>query len=148
MTIKELLLKRKTNYSAMDPSFKNELKKKLDNNSYHVIVEKGTEQPFSGKYNMHFETGIYFCKACGAPLFDSAAKFDSGCGWPSFDQTISEKCVVGTFDDSYGMRRVEITCRECGGHLGHVFDDGPTQTGMRYCINSLSIDFDSEIESD
>lgn len=107
---------------------------------YKVLREKGTEFPYSGEYNVHCEKGTYCCGACGEFLFESDSKFDSGCGWPSFDGCISGK-VEYMRDSSHGMVRTEIVCASCGGHLGHVFDDGSTCTGLRYCVNSLSIDF-------
>lgn len=128
----------------MDESLKKDLKARLDDASYQVIVEKGTERPHTGQYNLHFEQGVYHCKACGEPLFGDASKFDAGCGWPSFDQEIEAGKIKEVFDDSHGMRRVEIVCANCGGHLGHVFNDGPTETGLRYCVNSLSIDFEAK----
>lgn len=115
-------------------------KTKLSPEAHRILREKGTERPYTGKYNMHFESGTYVCKGCGTALFDSDTKFDSGCGWPSFDQAI-EGAVRYESDHSLGMRRVEILCNNCDGHLGHVFDDGPTETKQRYCINSLSLDF-------
>jgi peptide-methionine (R)-S-oxide reductase len=108
---------------------------------YEVLRNKGTERPFTGKYYLHNEKGIYTCAACGAELFDSNAKFDAGCGWPSFYDVFDSSKVVHTKDTSHGMIRTEITCAKCGGHLGHVFDDGPLPTGLRYCINSVSIEF-------
>jgi peptide-methionine (R)-S-oxide reductase len=107
---------------------------------YRILRQKGTELPHSGKYNLHFEKGTYCCGACGEPLFDSANKFDAHCGWPSFDESIKGK-VSYIKDKTHGMIRVEILCSNCGGHLGHVFNDGPTPTGIRYCVNSLSVDF-------
>jgi len=118
-------------------------KENLSEESYRILIEKGTEPPFSGKYNLHFENGYYLCKACENPLFKSGQKFDSGCGWPSFDDAIKGS-VKNILDKSYGMIRTEIVCNNCGGHLGHVFNDGPTETGQRYCVNSLSIDFKKE----
>ena len=118
-----------------------EWKKVLSPESYNVLREKGTERPFSGKYYLHTEKGIYVCAACGAELFRSDTKFDAGCGWPSFSNVVDSSKVVYTKDRSAGMIRTEITCAHCGGHLGHVFDDGPPPTGLRYCINSVSIDF-------
>jgi peptide-methionine (R)-S-oxide reductase len=118
-------------------------KENLSEESYRILREKGTEPPFSGKYNLHFENGYYLCKACENPLFKSDQKFDSGCGWPSFDDAIKGS-VKNILDKSYGMIRTEIVCNNCGGHLGHVFNDGPTETGQRYCVNSLSIDFKKE----
>ncbi|WP_224482691.1 peptide-methionine (R)-S-oxide reductase MsrB [Robertkochia aurantiaca] len=116
-------------------------KEKLDPDSYYVLRKKGTERPFTGQYNMHFEDGSYSCKACGTTLFTADQKFESGCGWPSFDQSI-EGTVEYVRDNSHGMIRTEILCANCGSHLGHVFDDGPTETGRRYCVNSLSLDFE------
>ena len=107
---------------------------------YHILRQAGTERPFSGKYNLHDAKGTYVCKGCGTPLYTSAAKFDSGCGWPSYDESISG-AIAYRKDTSLGMLRVEILCAQCGGHQGHVFDDGPTPTGQRYCVNSASIDF-------
>jgi peptide-methionine (R)-S-oxide reductase len=118
-------------------------KENLSEESYRILIEKGTEPPFSGKYNLHFENGYYLCKACENPLFKSGQKFDSGCGWPSFDDAIKGS-VKNILDKSHGMIRTEIVCNNCGGHLGHVFNDGPTETGQRYCVNSLSIDFKKE----
>lgn len=118
-----------------------EWKKVLSPEQYEVLREKGTETPFSGKYYLHTEKGIYVCAACGAELFKSDAKFDAGCGWPSFSDVVDSSKVVYTKDNSLGMIRTEITCAKCGGHLGHVFDDGPAPTGLRYCINSVSIEF-------
>jgi peptide-methionine (R)-S-oxide reductase len=118
-----------------------EWKKILNPEQYNVLREKGTEAPYSGKYYLHKEKGVYVCAACGAELFKSDTKFDAGCGWPSFSDVIDSAKVVYTKDTSHGMIRTEITCATCGGHLGHVFDDGPTSTGLRYCINSVSIEF-------
>lgn len=109
---------------------------------YRVLREKGTERPFTGQYNLHNENGSYQCGACHEPLFESTSKFDSGCGWPSFDESIEGK-VEYVRDTTLGMIRTEILCANCGSHLGHVFNDGPTATGQRYCVNSASIDFKS-----
>ena len=119
-------------------------KKKLTKEQYHVLREKGTEPAFTGKYWNHHEKGTYKCAACGAPLFSSDDKFDSGTGWPSFDQPIDDSMVQEEKDRSYGMTRTEVLCRNCRGHLGHVFGDGPKTTGCRYCINSISLDFEPE----
>jgi peptide-methionine (R)-S-oxide reductase len=118
----------------------------LSPEEYYVLRQKGTERPFTGEYNMHFEEGTYNCRACDAPLFTSDSKFDSHCGWPSFDAGIESGAIVEKLDKTHGMIRTEIMCAKCGGHLGHVFNDGPTATGLRYCVNSLSISFDKEEE--
>ena len=118
-----------------------EWKEQLSPDQYIVLRQAGTECPFTGEYNMHFENGVYVCAGCGEELFDSSSKFDSHCGWPSFDQEIENGKIVEVRDESHGMVRTEILCGNCGGHLGHVFDDGPTDTGLRYCVNSLSLDF-------
>ena len=128
----------------MDKDLVAKLKEKLSPEEFEVIVNAGTERPFTGECNMHFEEGTYTCKACGAPLFGSDSKFESGCGWPSFDRGIAEGRISEHRDLSHGMIRTEIRCAACGGHLGHVFEDGPTATGLRYCVNSASIDFDSD----
>lgn len=123
-------------------------KEKLTPEQYHVLREKGTERPFTGKYDLHFEKGSYYCAGCGSKLFDSGSKYDSGCGWPAFYQTAEKGAVVEKLDRSHGMVRTEVLCGNCGGHLGHVFPDGPRdKTGMRYCINSISLDFEKEDES-
>ncbi|MHA7057281.1 peptide-methionine (R)-S-oxide reductase MsrB [Aquimarina sp. M1] len=118
-----------------------EWKKELTEEQYRVLRQKGTERPFTGEYNIHSEDGTYKCMACHIPLFESTSKFDSGCGWPSFDESI-EGNVEYIKDTTHGMIRTEILCANCGSHLGHIFNDGPTETGQRYCVNSVSIDFD------
>ena len=117
-----------------------EWKKELTDAQYTILRKKGTERPFTGAYNMHFENGTYHCAGCDSPLFESHTKFDAGCGWPSFDASIKGK-VTYILDKSHGMIRTEIVCTTCDGHLGHVFNDGPTATGTRYCVNSLSLAF-------
>ncbi len=119
-----------------------ELKAKLTPEEYKVLREKGTEAPFTGKLLHDDRDGVYRCKVCGNALFNSDAKFNSGTGWPSFDQALPGS-VVETPDDSHGTRRTEITCATCGSHLGHVFDDGPTKTGKRYCLNSVCLDLEA-----
>lgn len=119
----------------------NELKQKLTPEQYKVAREKGTEAPFSGKYVYEKASGTYNCVVCGNPLFASTAKFDSGTGWPSFDEALPG-AVKEHADTSHGMRRVEIVCAKCDSHLGHVFEDGPTKTGKRYCMNSVCLDLD------
>ena len=119
-----------------------EWKQKLTPDQFYILRQKGTERPFTGKFLMHKEQGYYTCAACGHQLFRSNAKFDSHCGWPSFDEQISNGAIITREDSSHGMFRVEILCGNCGGHLGHIFDDGPTTTGKRYCVNSLSLEFE------
>ena len=119
-----------------------EWKKQLSAEQFRVLREKGTEYPGTGTYNNHFEKGMYVCGGCGYELFSSEQKFDSHCGWPSFDGELGGGDKIKKVKDfSHGMVRTEIVCARCGGHLGHLFDDGPTASGLRYCVNSLSLDF-------
>jgi len=145
------------NKSLMDNNFKNpdyshidtnkvvvnneEWKKRLSPEVYHIAREKGTERPWSSKYENSKEIGTYYCAVCGNSLFESDTKFESGCGWPSFYKPISKTSIIYAQDGSHGMQRTEVMCGRCGSHLGHVFNDGPPPTGLRYCINGVVLDF-------
>jgi len=120
-----------------------EWEKKLTPEEFHILREKGTEKPFTGEYDKFDKEGMYKCAACGTELFSSDTKYDSGCGWPAFYEALPDK-IEETADNTFGMKRIEITCENCGGHLGHVFNDGPQPSGLRYCVNSISLDFNSE----
>ncbi len=120
-------------------------REELTDEQYRILRQKGTERAFTGEYDIHFEDGSYYCAGCNTKLFDSGSKFDSGCGWPAFYQTAEKGAVVEKIDKTFGMIRTEVLCGNCGGHLGHVFPDGPSdKTGLRYCINSAALDFKNE----
>ncbi|WP_254531171.1 peptide-methionine (R)-S-oxide reductase MsrB [Natrinema gelatinilyticum] len=123
------------------PASDEEWREELSDEEYRVLREAGTEPPFSGEFVEHTDEGTYVCAGCGAELFDSETKFESGCGWPSFYDVDDDRVETRT-DTSHGMRRTEVLCANCGGHLGHVFEDGPDPTGKRYCINSVALGFD------
>lgn len=133
--------KRKSKEGGNMKKTEEEWKKELSPEQYRILREKGTEAPFSGKYYNHKEEGTYTCAGCGTPLFSSENKYESGTGWPSFYRALDDEKIEKKEDRSYGMKRTEVLCSRCGGHLGHVFDDGPRPTGKRYCINSAALKF-------
>ena len=139
-------------YSKTDSSKvhlkEDEWKKLLSPEVYHIAREKGTERPYTSKFEDFKEPGTYYCSACGNPLFKSDAKFESGCGWPSFYEPISKSAIIYTPDNTYGMSRTETQCGRCKAHLGHVFNDGPPPTGLRFCINGVVLDFEKAKEAE
>jgi len=120
-----------------------EWRKQLSPVQFNILREKGTERPYTGEYDKFYEEGTYYCAACGAELFTSKTKYNSGCGWPAFYEPATNKNIVEKKDVSHGMVRIEVMCAKCGGHLGHVFNDGPAPTGLRYCINSGALRFEA-----
>ena len=149
----EIMEENKKNpvYSNTDNSkvvlSEDEWKKVLPKDVYHIAREKGTERPWSSKYEDLKEIGTYYCAACGNPLFKSDTKFESGCGWPSFYEPIGKGNIIYAPDNAHGMKRTEVMCGRCKAHLGHVFDDGPPPTGLRYCINGVVLDFEKAQEA-
>lgn len=144
-------MNKEQNLSGFLPGDKNpaevrneEWKKVLPKEVYHIAREKGTERPGTGKYYQHSEVGTYYCAVCGNPLFRSNGKFNSSCGWPSFFEPISKDSLIYLPDNTFGMKRTEVQCGKCYSHLGHVFEDGPPPTGLRYCINSVVLGFEKE----
>lgn len=125
-----------------------EWREELSDEQYRILRQKGTERPFTGKYYKNTDTGMYVCAGCGAELFSSNEKYNAGCGWPSFWAPANSENLKYEVDNSHGMTRIEVMCANCGGHLGHIFDDGPQPTGQRYCINSAAIDLLTDVKVD
>ncbi|NCI51938.1 peptide-methionine (R)-S-oxide reductase MsrB [Sediminibacterium roseum] len=144
--------KNNPSYSRTDSSrlvlSDEEWKQRLSPEVYQIARQKGTERPFTSKFETSKEIGTYYCAACGNPLFKSDTKFESGCGWPSFYEPISKSSVIYLPDNSHGMKRTEVECGRCKAHLGHVFEDGPKPTGLRYCINGVVLDFEKAKEAE
>jgi peptide-methionine (R)-S-oxide reductase len=152
---KEIKMENKTNnpvYSRNDSSkvalSNDEWKKILPSDVYEIARQKGTERPWSSKYEKFKEVGTYYCAVCGNPLFKSDAKFESTCGWPSFFEPLTKSSIIYTPDNTLGMERTEVQCGRCKSHLGHVFNDGPPPTGLRYCINGVVLDFDKAVTAE
>ena len=143
-TTKSNIMSTENHDSTQITKTEEEWKNTLSPEQYRVLRLKGTESPFTGKYYLNKDKGVYVCAACGSELFTSDMKFESSCGWPSFDREIAGGKIKTIIDTSHGMVRTEIVCAKCGSHLGHLFDDGPTATGERYCVNSVSLDFKKE----
>jgi peptide-methionine (R)-S-oxide reductase len=147
MTKKENPVYSKTDSTKVNMS-EEEWKKVLPPDIYYIARQKGTERPWTSRFEKFYEAGTYYCAACGNPLFKSDTKFDSGCGWPSFYEPISKGSIIYIPDNTHGMNRTETQCGRCKAHLGHVFDDGPPPTGLRYCINGVVLDFAKALEAE